>query len=684
MPDDQLKTLAKLIQRRKQEIPYTVLLGSGLSMTLGVLKELGYEDWDAFYEVMQHRSPDEWYGLLKEPFDSLYLQEGYRCLAQLLKAGYFNIVLTANFDPFLERAIGTVGLSSEEISILTKGENTTRYIVDMLKRPQPRIKVCLLRGRLHTRTTPNISETLQFDEQLAIVLKDYLARDMIVLGASNRDTDIIRYIPPQGGSLWLVSSEPTIPDQWKFLQQSHSGGIVRGEGSDFNRFFCAIADLLGQKQAGYVKTPQKLASEMFDPLHNEQRENVDNLPLSASAEVIEDEINHVQQIIQAHQKNLNIIEQLIAQHGVANVDLYFRRASLEDDIAQQRNRLRDLEARQKAFSIDRPIRVAITILYTHLPTGVIDLYDSKTMPLLKYEIFNEIAHPIKVVLEAEIEDFSSQCRDTVDIAPESPHTVYQLPHIKAEKAKELTDIRSAVVHTKVEYLQDGVMCLDRKQDFKVYLMARNIIRWATPDTVKESGYIPLLKHIAAWVTPRTGPVKQMLRKAAKYTSLEGYPEVYDPEFVRRQVRAIYLALQEAGLTYVDSPFALGPANGEERQAVRLPNESLRDLSANCIDGAVLYASLMELAGLESVIVMKKNHAFVGWKTWRGAEVYEFLETMMTREASFEDAFSHGMDEYIRLVDEGQFKREIFDPDGFAYLLDIKALHDEGIYPMMGE
>ncbi len=685
MPGNQLKTLAKLIRSKSQETPYTVLLGSGLSMTPRILKELGYEDWDAFHQDMQRRSPSEWSSLLKDPLDTLHLQEGYLCLVQLLKADYFNIVLTANFDPILERALEIAGLSNGEIDILVKGEHTTTYIVNALKHPQPRIKICLLRGRLPKRTIPNASETLQFDEQLALALKDSLARDMIVLGASNQDADIIRYTSPQGGSLWLVSSEPAIPDQWKLLQHSRLGEIITGEEGDFNRFFCALSDLLGQKHGGYIETPQKNSIEESAHLQNKQGEKRESLPLLASGETTEHEINHVQKIIQTSQRNLNIIEQLIPQHGVANVDLYFRKASLEDEILHQRNRLRDLEARQKAFSLNQPIQVAITVLYTHLPSGVMDLYNSQTMPLLQYAIFNNTTHTIRVVLESEIEDFSSPRTDTVQINPQSPQTVYQLPRLKAKKAKELTDVGLAVVHTKVEYLQDSAVHLDQKQDFEVYLMARNVIRWAVPDAVKGSGYIPLLEHIAAWVTPRTDPVKQMLRKAADYIpSLEGYPETYDPQFVRNQIRAIYLALQDAGLTYVDSPFALGPTNGEERQTVRLPNESLRDLSANCIDGAVLYASLIEQAALEPVIVMKKNHAFVGWKTWRDAEVYEFLETTMTRDATFEASFNRGMQEYKQLVDERQFSHEIFDPDGFARLLDIKALHDAGIYPMTGE
>ena len=215
-------------------------------------------------------------------------------------------------------------------------------------------------------------------------------------------------------------------------------------------------------------------------------------------------------------------------------------------------------------------------------------------------------------------------------------------------------------------------------------MARNVIRWAVPDVAKGSDYIPLLDHIAAWVTPRTESVRQTLRDAADYPpyGFDGYPKAHDPEFVRSQIKAIYQTLQEkVELAFIDSPFAIGPNNGEERQTVRLPNESLRTRSANCIDGSVLYASLIELASLEPAIVFLKGHAFVGWKTGADADTYEFLETTMTRNASFEEALDRGMERYQQLINDGWFDREIFDRTGFARLLDIKALHDKGIYPM---
>jgi hypothetical protein len=404
----------------------------------------------------------------------------------------------------------------------------------------------------------------------------------------------------------------------------------------------------------------------------------------SNTEEIKREINHVQSLILSTQRNLSILEGIITRQGVANVDLYFRKAALEDDLAQLHNRLHNAEARKQEASIDESLQVSVEVLYTHLPSGVLALYNPQTMPLLKYDILNNTEHPIELVLQSEIEDFSFSFSDSVQVSPKLEETFYQLPPLKADKVKALTEGTKAVVHTSVKGLRNRGANTDKPKDFEVYLMARNVIRWAVPDVAKGFGYISLLDHIAAWVTPHTKLVTQTLRDAADYPplSFDGYPKAHDPEFVRSQISAIYQMLQKkVQLAYINSPFAVGPNNGEERQTVRLPDESLRARSANCVDGAVLYASLIELASLEPVIVFLKDHALVGWKTGAGSNTYEFLDTTMTRDILFEDALDRGTGRYQQLVREGWFNRDVFDPAGFARLLDVKALHISGIHPM---
>jgi len=48
----------------------------------------------------------------------------------------------------------------------------------------------------------------------------------------------------------------------------------------------------------------------------------------------------------------------------------------------------------------------------------------------------------------------------------------------------------------------------------------------------------------------------------------------------------FWALQDAGMSYVNTPIALGK---DEVQKVKLSKEILETLSGSCIDGAVLFA-----------------------------------------------------------------------------------------------
>jgi hypothetical protein len=88
-------------------------------------------------------------------------------------------------------------------------------------------------------------------------------------------------------------------------------------------------------------------------------------------------------------------------------------------------------------------------------------------------------------------------------------------------------------------------------------------------------------------------------------------------FSTEQVGALYQALKEAGLTYINSVIDYGAAACQATQRTRLPRESLATNSANCIDGTVLMASLLEGASLNAALVLIPGHAFVGWQSWDG-------------------------------------------------------------------
>jgi hypothetical protein len=151
--------------------------------------------------------------------------------------------------------------------------------------------------------------------------------------------------------------------------------------------------------------------------------------------------------------------------------------------------------------------------------------------------------------------------------------------------------------------------------------------------------------IASWVTPHDSRVEALLARAKEFMPgrrMPGYEQDKSTAAQKRsttqQVAAIYRALQQAGVSYVKSSGTFGAAaNSSFAERVRLPRNSLQHVSANCIDGAVLYASLFENLGLESVVLLVPGHAYVGVRLAENSGDYLYLETALTGRATFQTA-----------------------------------------------
>lgn len=149
--------------------------------------------------------------------------------------------------------------------------------------------------------------------------------------------------------------------------------------------------------------------------------------------------------------------------------------------------------------------------------------------------------------------------------------------------------------------------------------------------------------IASWVTPHDPRVELLLARAKEYMPgrrLPGYEDWKASEQQEKsthlQVAAIYRALQEAGISYVKSSLTFG-RNTSVSERIRMPRESLRQSSANCIDGVVMFASLFENLAMEPSVVLVPGHAYVGIRLSRGSNKFLYLDTALTGRASFETA-----------------------------------------------
>lgn len=135
---------------------------------------------------------------------------------------------------------------------------------------------------------------------------------------------------------------------------------------------------------------------------------------------------------------------------------------------------------------------------------------------------------------------------------------------------------------------------------------------------------------AAYVDEHDPTVDRVLESAAQsgiVDKFDGYGSG-SPAAVYRQVWAIWHALALRGIRYsaADPGIERGPRVFSQR--VRLLGQTWADRSANCIDGSVLIASVLQRIGLRSFLVLVPGHAFVGFYTGAEGKDAAYLETTL--------------------------------------------------------
>ena len=341
-----------------------------------------------------------------------------------------------------------------------------------------------------------------------------------------------------------------------------------------------------------------------------------------------------------------------------------------------------------AVGLPAPPAVSLALLTPIFPTAASGHLDVTSFPWLTVTLDNlgRGGVEIRLRVSAGIEGYSDTAVAMATVPPGNQARVDLLPLLKPAMVCQLNDIRPATLHVTVEQITPTRQILF-DQTKRIHLLARDTALLAVQspgDTITD-----LTRCLAAWVTPRHPEIERLLRQAAEHhpdRQFVGYQGTSSEEvatIVREQARAIFTTLQrEANIVYINSPLSLGAQQGQIAQRVRLPTESLAaGGSANCIDGTVLFASLLELAAIDPLIVIIPGHAFVGWRIWERVNRYEFLETTMIGSDSFGAAQEAAQALYEEAQSRGHFGRGLFEPAGFARLIDVRECRGTGIYPL---
>ena len=111
--------------------------------------------------------------------------------------------------------------------------------------------------------------------------------------------------------------------------------------------------------------------------------------------------------------------------------------------------------------------------------------------------------------------------------------------------------------------------------------------------------------LAAWVTHLDPPVKALAGMVSRLAG--GVPTKLDQESAIKFCRALYDLEVANGLAYqTPSGFLVEYMAGQD---IKYPRDVLRDKSGTCVDLAILYASVCEAVGLETMLILIPGHCF---------------------------------------------------------------------------
>lgn len=208
-----------------------------------------------------------------------------------------------------------------------------------------------------------------------------------------------------------------------------------------------------------------------------------------------------------------------------------------------------------------------------------------------------------------------------------------------------------------------------------------------------SGTQVMPELLSAFVTPNHPRIAQILVKAGQQLeNWSGSPsftayQTQNPNAVRLQMAAIYSALQSENIAYCVPPASYGQSG----QRVRLCDTLLQQKLGTCLDLTLLYASCLEQAGLHPLLILLKQHAFVG--CW--LEETCFPECIQDDLSLLTKRIAEGINE-IAVVEctafvagksiafddaEKAAAKALTNPDDFELCVDVKRCRGGGLRPV---
>ena len=168
---------------------------------------------------------------------------------------------------------------------------------------------------------------------------------------------------------------------------------------------------------------------------------------------------------------------------------------------------------------------------------------------------------------------------------------------------------------------------------------------------------------AAYVNEDNPQIDEILREALNTRIIRrflGY-QTGTATSVDKQVYALWHVLQQRKFRYSSISNTSLSSNVIFSQRVRPFSDALRSSQINCVDGSVLFASLLRAINITPILVRTPGHMFVGYYSDNKRKDLTFIETTMIGDVDLDDYFpDEKLDSTMVGMSQKQASRMTFD------------------------
>lgn len=253
----QIQDLAQLIRvKQKAGEKFVLILGAGASIDSGVpptseiveklLMQHGKnvnpskDTHERFQEFWKDTNESEQTSYLRD-YLGVPPSDSYRKLAELMARGFFDLVITFNFDNLLEKSFELDGFSDfREIVRHTTSDDAISKLID---NSEKRVSIFHVHGSLRDPSTLLFTddELAEYPEEIISVLADQSSKDVIVCGYAFEDLSVLTSFAKKGGYVYCVNPDGA-PQHLKTIQRGRKSSerTFEGDIGRFNQFVDAL------------------------------------------------------------------------------------------------------------------------------------------------------------------------------------------------------------------------------------------------------------------------------------------------------------------------------------------------------------------------------------------------------------------------------------------------------------